>query len=201
MENRTVYGATAGETIPVTVELNVQPLTESYIDQTGNLIKNAPIIRSDGKPVMNDEWIYTIVPNYGRISINVNRANYCKKIYMMQVSIIDSIGHAKVTERLQRFINIVSDKLVFIKDGVTYQVYLTKNKGKFDLKGVVIYWANCGLGGIHAPDPNNSWVDDYKPKGYTGGYVWGVVNKKYGDHVAGRGTDGAVDLKAVFNFH
>lgn len=159
---RTIISTSVYQKIPVTVNLNVKPLTFSE-KVNGKFLKNNPVKRSNGSLVMNDEWIYVFSPNYGRIAINMNRANYCQKVYLSNVRILESIGNKKISKRLERFIENVSDKLVFEKNGITYRVYLKEvSKGLFDLSHVWPYWATVGTGGIM-----RSWEN---------------VIKKYGSH-------------------
>lgn len=190
---RTVIDSTVGREIPVSVSLPIQPLTYSVVEN-GVLVKNRPVVNGHGRQIMDDEWIYVDMPNYGNMSINVNRANYCQKIYLMHASILDSISHEKVTKRLQKFIDEVSSTLVFEKNGKSYRVFLKKTKAGYDLEKVWPYWAVVGTGGIRS--------------------AWDSVKKKYGGHPGwdyATGTDYKqpketwrhnldVDPKAVFNF-
>lgn len=185
---RTIISGTNGKRIPVTVDINVKPLTHSVIEN-GFLVKNKPVKRVNGEPVMNDEWIYVTVPNYGRISINVNRHNFCRKIYLQQVKIVESIPGKKISPRLKKFIETVADTIVFEKDGVSYKVYLKETKKGFDLDYVWPYWATCGTGGISTP-----WDSCIKKYGSHPGWDYHFENGVRGEHKLN------VNLKEKFNF-
>jgi hypothetical protein len=184
---RTVNDTVIGRPIPVTVDLKVSPLTYSAFDKEGNFIKNRPVINGHGRQIMNDEWIYVTMPNYGPMSINVNRANYCQKVYLMNTKITDTINK-KASRRLQKFIDTVADTLVFEKNGVSYRIYLNEGRKEMELASVKPYWATVGTGGIMPS--------------------WDSVIKKYGAHPGWDyvpGTDCKVhkldiDLKAKFGF-
>lgn len=135
---RTVSSPVNGKEIPVTVDLKVKQLTISGI----------PVKNGNGRQIMDDEWIYIWCKGYGNISINVNRASYCQKVYLSNVSILDSIGYDKITKELQNFIDTVSDKLVFEFNLKTYQVFLKKTKSGYDIDFVKPYWATILTGGI-----------------------------------------------------
>lgn len=177
-----VLDANTGNMIPVTVDLKVNPL----------MYKKRPVVNGNGRKLMDNEWVYVNCGGYGNVAINVNRANYCKKIYLSNISIIESIGLKKITSKLQSFIDQVSDKLVFEKDGTSYRVYLSYNKRKkeYDLNYVWPYWATVGTGGI-AP-------------------AWDSVSAKYKSHpgwdyeINEDGSKGKhrlnVDLKQKFGY-
>ncbi len=192
---RTVTSGSDGSPIPVTVDLNVAPLTHScFVD--GVFVKNKPIVTGSGREVMNDEWIYVFMPNHGHQSINVNRANYCRKIYLMNTKIKDSITKP-VSKRLQKFIDEVADTLVFIKNGISYRVELTEGKKEMDLKRVYPYWALAGTGGINCV--GMPFFGKETERRYRLGSVWGVEKKKYGPN-AGQGGNWGTDLKETFGF-
>lgn len=129
---RTVLNTSTGAPIPVTLDLNVKPLFRS----------GKPVTNGYGKQIMDDQWIYVSDRN-GNYSINVNRAKYCEKMYMSQVSIQSSIGEKKLMDNeLKLFVEKVSDKLVFEKYGRWYRVYLRKvNRRTFTIAKVVPYVA------------------------------------------------------------
>lgn len=129
---RTVIATGNGQQIPVTTDLNVQPLFRS-----GRPVKNA-----NGRQIMNDEWIYVTDRN-GCYSINVNRAKYCEKIYLSKITIQESIGEMKLMDKeLKLFVERVSDKLVFEKYGKWYRVFLRKvSRRTFTIDKVVPYVA------------------------------------------------------------
>lgn len=129
---RTVLNTSTGAPIPVTLDLNVKPLFRS----------GKPVTNGYGKQIMDDQWIYVSDRN-GNYSINVNRAKYCEKMYMSQVSIQSSIGEKKLMDNeLKLFVEKVSDKLVFEKYGRWYRVYLRKvNRRTFTISKVVPYVA------------------------------------------------------------
>lgn len=193
---RTITSGSDGNQIPVTVDLKIAPLTHSEFIN-GKFVKNNPVVNGQGRQMMNDEWIYVTVRNYGHISINVNRSNYCRKIYLMHTKIADSISKP-VSERLQRFIDTVSDTLVFIKDGVSYRVELTEGKKEMDLKRVYPYWALAGTGGIPCVGMP-ALGEDTKERRYRMGNPWGAAKKKYGSN-AGQGGNWGVDFKEIFGF-
>lgn len=141
MTTRTINSVVTGKPIPVTVDLKVNPLMSS-----GRIICNG-----HGREMMDDEWIYTTVKGYGSISINVNRAAYCQKIYMSKMTIMETIGFGKMTLRLQTFISKISDKLVFIFNGTTYIIFLKKTKSGFDIDSIKPYWSTVASGGIMQP--------------------------------------------------
>lgn len=171
---RTITSAINGQTIPVTSSLNVTPLFHTDYNKNGDL-QRMPVKNGHGRTIMNDEWIYVVCPGYGNISINVNRANYCQKIYLQNTRIADSFS-GRATKRLQRFIDTVGSTLVFEKGGVSYRVFLRKRNGWFDVARVVRYWQAAGTGGV-APS-------------------WSAIEKKYGTAVADKM---AVDL-SIFDF-
>jgi len=173
---RVVLDAKTGSPIPVTTDLNIQPLTLSDFDRNGIFVKNAVIKNGNGKEVMNDQWIYVKVGGYGRIAMNVNRSNFCKKEYLKKVTILESIGNKKITPKLAEFILKVSDKLVFEKFGKTYRVFLKKIGRKFCVKKVVLYWGDVGTGGIMP--------------------AWDSVDKIYG--IAYSKGQGIVDYERAF---
>jgi hypothetical protein len=177
---RTVFDTNTAKEIPVTVDLNVKPL----------FYQKKPVVNGNGKHKMDDEWMYVNCKGYGNIAINVNRANFCKKVYLSQVNIIDSIGGEKVTERLQKFINKVSEKLVFTYNGTAYQVFLNYNKKKkiFDIDHVWPYWANVCTGGIMP-----SWDSNIKKYGSHPGWDYEMnPDGTRGKHKMN------VDLEALF---
>lgn len=169
METRKIFSPTSGKEIPVTVDLNVKPL---IYDQ--KVMKNGK-----GEVMMDDRWIYVVMQGYGRISINVNRSSYCEKVYLSNLNILDSIDKTP-SRRLKKFIETISDKLVFKFGDTTYRVYLKYVKGKgYDIDSVKPFWALQGTGGIMP-----SWFAQEKKFGHD----WHAKNPY------------AVDLKAIFNF-
>lgn len=129
--SRSLISTGDGVTIPVTVDLKVNPLRHA-----GAIVRNM-----NGKVKMDDEWIYVYQKGYGNYSINVNRAQYCEKVYLANTSLLDSVGSKKITRRLASFLEQVSDKHVFEKNGITYRVYLDRKKEKtIDLDCVKPYW-------------------------------------------------------------
>ncbi len=126
---RNIYDSVTGRKVPVTIDLNVTPL----------IYQGKPVKNGHGKIVMNDQWIYMYQKAYGNFAINVNRSQYCEKVYLSNVTILESID-GKTSKRLSAFIANVSDKLVFEKNGITYRVFLIKTKSGFDLSHVKPYW-------------------------------------------------------------
>lgn len=142
---RTVTSPIDGQQIPVTKDLNVQPLT--FLGKE---------LKTPSGTVMNDRWIYVNMPGYGMHSINVYRAHYCQKMYMSEITIQYSIGEKKLMDKdLQKFVDQVSDKIVFQKYGKWYRVYLRKRSNRtFTIDKVVPYnWTvnpNMMVGGRYA---------------------------------------------------
>ena len=130
MRTREIFSTMNGQPVPVTVDLNVEPLKYG-----GKAMKNG-----HGSVVMNNSWIYVWQRGYGYFSINVNRSQYCEKIYLSNITIRQSINYGKTNQKLDRFIEQVSDKVVFEKNGITYRVYLKKTKSGFDLDYVKPFW-------------------------------------------------------------
>jgi hypothetical protein len=134
METTMTYSPITGQQIPVSEEiakkLNVKPLI--YMGKE---------IRTPSGVVMNDRWIFVRMPGHGERAINVNRANYCQKMYLSQITIKESIGDNKLMDDdLQKFVEKVSDKIVFEKYGRWYRVFLTKKTRRtFEIKKVVAY--------------------------------------------------------------
>jgi len=129
---RTITNTSTGKKIPVTLDLNIQPLLRS----------GKPVTNGHGRQIMNDEWIY-IHDSNGTYSINVNRAKYCEKMYLSGITIQSSIGETKLMDKdLQKFVEQVSDKLVFEKFGSWYRVYLRKLTNRtFTIGKIVPYIA------------------------------------------------------------
>lgn len=175
---RTIYSAADGSKIPVTTNLKVIPLTRSTFIN-GKYVKNHPVVNGNGRVIMNDEWIYVHEPGYGNISINVNRANFARKQYLMNTKITDSIDNDKITPRLKAFIENVADTLVFQHNNIAYRVELTKTKEGFDLLYVYPFWAMNCTGGIMP--------------------TWFSNQKKYGLKAARGGW--LVDLNETFGFN
>lgn len=121
-----------GQPIPVTINLQVKPLMRA----------GKPMINGHNNPIMDDQWIYVNDGN-GNYSINVNRAKYCEKIYLSQITIQSSIGEKKLMDKeLKAFVEQVSDKLVFEKYGRWYRVYLRRLTNRtFTIGKVVPYIA------------------------------------------------------------
>lgn len=156
METRTVSSPMNGQRIPVNAEierkLNVQPLMYE-----GKVVKNG-----NGKVVMNDQWIYVNMPHHGMVAINVHRAEYCQKMYMSQITIQETIGNKLMDTDLQKFVEQVSDKIVFEKYGKWYRVELYKKTSRtFGLKKVQLYkWVvdpNRKFDGIFAYNLSIDW--------------------------------------------
>jgi hypothetical protein len=127
---RTILSTTTANRIPVTTDLNVSPL----------MLMGKPVTNGNGKGLMNDQWIY-VNDGRGNYSINVNRAKYCEKIYMSNVTIQESIGGKLMDKDLKKFVEQVSDKLVFQKYGKWYRVFLRKVTNKtFTIDKVVPYY-------------------------------------------------------------
>jgi hypothetical protein len=130
MKTREIISGSNGQHIPVTVKLNIKPLIYK-----GEVIKNG-----HGKIIMDDQWIYVYERAFGNFSINVNRSQFCEKVYLSNTKITDSINGGKITKRLAEFIKKISDTLVFEKNGITYRVYLKKTTKGFDLSHIKLYW-------------------------------------------------------------
>lgn len=195
MENtRNIILGTNGTTIPVKVDLNVKPLTHSVL-VNNKIVKNKPVVTQSGRLVMDDEWIYVNIPNYGNISINVNRSSFCVKQYLSSTSILESIGGKKQTDRLKEFIKTVSDKLVFKSNSITYRVFLKETKKGFDIEKVWPYWATVGTGGI-----SSSW--DSVIKKYGGHPGWDYVeDNDFNQPKENWKHKLDVDLNKAFNFN
>lgn len=146
MKTQTITDPVNGQRIPVTIELNIAPLT----------LMGKPIIDGRGEPVMNNRWVYVNMPGYGLKAINVYRAHYCEKRYLSEVTIQSSIGEKKLMSNdLKKFIEKVSNKIVFEKYGKWYRVYLRQITGRiFDIEKIVPYnWTikpNMNFGGMYA---------------------------------------------------
>lgn len=163
----TILEPTSGQRIPVTIDLNIKPLMHLH----------EPVRNGNGRLMMDNEWVYVYMPGYGQKAINVNRANYCKKIYLQNTLIIDSFK-GKADKTLLRFINEVADTLVFKHNGTNYRVYLTYWHGVYSLLKVTKFWGET----------------------YDGGRdVWAIAAKKYG-HDAQRPAKNAVNLLETFGF-
>jgi len=115
-------------------KLNVKPLIHQ-----GKVVKNQL-----GEVVMDDQFIYTYVKNYGNVAINLNRAKYCQKMYLSETTIQESIGNKLMDYDLKLFVEKVSDRLVFEKFGKWYKVELYKKTNRtYGLKKVQLYkWFN-----------------------------------------------------------
>lgn len=124
---RNILNATAGHQIPVTIDLNIQPLTKPII-KSGKKYGREDIINGNGRTIMNDQWYFTSNwPFGGMVAANVYRSYYCEKMYLSNVTIQESIGINKLMDAdLQKFVSQVSDKIVFNKYGKWYRVYLRK---------------------------------------------------------------------------
>jgi hypothetical protein len=131
MKNQTITSATNGQHVP--------GISSNILIRMGK-----PVINGNGQPITDDRWIYVSDRN-GRYSINVPRSEYCRKLSMMQISILESIGNKKVTKRLQNFIDKIASTLVFEKYGHTYQVSLKKVGYKYDLDRVFPYWNESAI--------------------------------------------------------
>lgn len=149
---RTIHSTSTGNAIPVTTNLNVKPLMRA----------GKPVTNGKGQHIMNDQWIYV---NDGRqnYSINVNRAKFCEKIYLSNVTIQESIGKKKLMDaELKTFVDQVSDKLVFEKYGRWYRIYLRKATNRtFTIAKVVPYIAvynpNARILGMYAYEICVDW--------------------------------------------
>lgn len=128
----TIYSATNGQPMPGT--------SSNILMRMGK-----PVTNGRGEPITDDRWIYVTDRN-GSYAINVIRSEYCQKLSLMNISIIDSIGGKKMTKRLQNFIEKVGSTLVFEKFGKSYRVYLRKVGYKYDLAKVMPYWATTTMG-------------------------------------------------------
>lgn len=179
MKNRNVSSPTTGSPVPVTVDLKVNPL----------IYNGKPVVNGNGRQMLDDEWIYVNMPYYGNISINVNRANFCQKVYLSNIKIKDSIGGKNITKRLDAFIEKISDKLVFTYNGISYRIYLKQiNKNLFDIEKVWPYWATVCTGGIMS-----SWNNIIKKYGSHPGWDYHYENGIRGKHKLD------VDINKVFN--
>lgn len=125
---RTVASTLDGKLIPVTKKIKVSPLKFC-----GEEIKNG-----HGMTVMDDNWVYVGTPQE-RYSINTKRAEYCQLQYLREVKIYDSF-QGKASPQLERFINTVSDSLIFEKEDITYRVFLKKSKKGFEIDYIKPYW-------------------------------------------------------------
>lgn len=151
---RTITSTGNGKLIPVTENsLNIQPLTRL----------GKPVTNGYGKPIMDDQWVYISDGRNGLYSINVNRAKFCEKIYLSKISIQESIGEKKLMDKdLKKFVEQVSDKLVFEKYGKWYRVFLRKISSRtFAIDKVVpyrfIYNPNERIGGNYAHELSINW--------------------------------------------
>lgn len=185
---REIISGTTGQRVPVSADIEVKPLTISKMVD-GKLFKNQPIVNGNGRLIMDDEWIYVQVSNYGSVSINVNRHHYCRKIYLQDTTIEESIGFKKMTPRLERFIKTVGNTIVFEREGKAYKIYLKKTNSGFDIDYVWPYWATCGTGGIMG-----SWDNVIKKYGSHPGWDYHYENGERGEHKLN------VDLKKTFDF-
>jgi hypothetical protein len=153
---RTITNTSNGSKIPVTMNLNVKPLFRS----------GKPVTNGYGEQIMDDQWIYVRDSN-GCYSINVNRAKYCEKMYLSEVTIQSSIGEKKLMdEDLKKFCDQVSDKLVFQKYGRWYRVYLKKKTSRtFTISKVVpyvaIYNPNARVMGCYAYEICIDWKSKF----------------------------------------
>ena len=142
-----------------------------------------PVRNGNGEIKMNDEWIYVYQKGYGNYSINVNRAQYCQKIYQSKLDVWDVIKAAKITSRFARFIATVSDKKIFIIDGITYEMFIHKTSKGYDFH-VKPYWLKT-----HSPNiPIANIPERYKSL---------VKPEKSYSHWA---HELVVDLEKAFNF-
>lgn len=186
MTKTKIRSATDGVLIPVTVDLKVQPLIASHY-KYGEWRKRAQVTDGNGVPKYDNEWIY-VNQGHGSYSINVNRANYCTKIYLMNTK-IESVISKKPSARLQRFMDTVADTLVFEKNCKSYRVGLKMENGQMELDYVRPYWAECYSGGTLSYVGTKAYV-----------MPWTIVQKKYGATPGVRGYQLNVDLKAAFGF-
>jgi len=175
MKTREIFSATNGQKVPVTVDLNVETL----------MYDGKPVTNGYGQQIMNDCWIYVYMKGYGNCAINVNRSQYCEKVYLSNMTILESIQNGKTTKRLADFIKTVSDKLVFEKDGITYRVYLTKTKTGYDLSHVKCYWLIT-----HSP---NLYFENIPTRYKSVVYLPEKSYSKWAHELL-------VDLKKAFNF-
>lgn len=137
MKTRTVTSSLTGTPVPVTMDLGVKPLFRS-----GKPVKNG-----NGDHITNDRWIYVQDGRNGCYAINVNRARYCEKMYLSQITIRQTIeDKAILSPDLKLFIDKVSDKIVFQKYGHWYKVFLRKIKRTYTIDKVIPYVA------IYAPN-------------------------------------------------
>lgn len=157
---RTIYSARTGNQIPVTKDLNVQPLT--YLGEQ---------ITTPSGVVMNDRWIYVNMPNYGPCAINVYRAHFCEKMYLAEVTIQESIGNKLMDDELKVFVENISDRLVFQKYGKWYRVFLEpKTSRTFKIQKIVPYnWVinpNMKVGNHYAHQCCIDWKSTFYAKRY-----------------------------------
>lgn len=144
-----------GQSIPVTMDLNLQPL----------MLMGKPVLDGRGEKVMNDRWIYA-----NGHAINVWRSKYCEKMYLSNVTIAESIGASKLMDAdLNKFVAQVSDKLVFEKYGRWYRIFLErKTKRTFGIKKVVPYnlTIDCNrmIEGVHAHHICVDWKERFYVK-------------------------------------
>jgi hypothetical protein len=134
METRTILSASTGSKIPVNKEmsekLGVKPL----------LLMGKPVTNGNGEVILNDQWIYVYMPGYGSKAINVNRAKYCQKMYESEITIQSAIGNKLMDSDLTKFVNQVSDKLVFEKYGRWYRIFLYKKSNRtFGIQKIIPY--------------------------------------------------------------
>lgn len=137
--SRKIINPVNGNEVPVTINLNVKPLYYA----------GKKVINGSGNNVLDDQWIYVNMAHYGLKSINVNRSQFCQKIYLSNISIKDSINSNKITAKLEKFIKEVSDKLVFEKNGITYRVFIKKTGNIYDLDSVKCYWLITNSPNLH----------------------------------------------------
>lgn len=156
---RTIHSTSTGAPVPVTIDLNVKPLMRA----------GKPVTNGNGKQVMDDQWIY-VTERGDNYAINVNRAKYCEKIYLSNVTIQESIGQKKLMDKdLKNFVEQVSDKLVFQKNGRWYRVYLRKVTSRtFGIAKIVPYIAvynpNARVMGVFAYEICIDWRSKFYVK-------------------------------------
>lgn len=154
---RTITSPLNGAQIPVTKDLKIEPL----------MLMGKPVTNGRGEPVMNDRWIYVQVPGYGLRAINVWRAHFCEKMYLSEVTIQEAIGANKLMDSdLKKFVDQVSDKVVFKKFGRWYRLFLRKITNRtFGIDKIVPYnWTiepNMMIGGLKAHECAINWRSNF----------------------------------------
>jgi len=155
MKTQVTFSPVNGQAIQVVKSvaerLNVRPLV--YMGKT---------ISTPSGIVMDDRWIYVNVAGYGSMAINVNRANYCQKMYQSEITIQESIGNKLMDSDLKKFVEKVSDRIVFQKYGKWYRIFLCKKSNRtYGISKIVLYnWTiepNRQFDGVSVSDMSIDW--------------------------------------------